>query len=159
MMLTQYRNGDNKSYEDPHFLRRRALNVLVIGECLEGNGRLLDDIINGVWAICEESYWGVSAHNGKLAFLDTPLARQPLPDIEEPFLDLSAGETGDLLAWTAYLLHPRLNEAAPQVCRHISLELERRIKRPFLYHNDTNWMGYISFAHFVSPLFQVTTLP
>lgn len=142
--MSFYRHGDRKSYENPHFLRRRALSLLVIGECLEGNGRFLDDIINGIWAICEESYWGVSAHNGKLAFLNTLLARQPLPDIEEPFLDIFASETGNLLAWTAYLLHPCLNETALQVCRRISLELERRIKRPFLHHNDTNWMGYIS---------------
>lgn len=142
--MSFYRSGDRKSYENPHFLRRRALSALVIGECAEGNGRFLDAIINGIWLICEESYWGVSAHNGKLAFLDSPLSKQPLPDIEEPFLDLFAGETGNLLAWTAYLLKPVLEPEAPQVCRRISLELERRIKLPFLHHNDTNWMGFIS---------------
>lgn len=142
--MSFYRNGERKTYEDPHLLRRRALSTLVMGECMEGNGRFLDDIINGIWLICEESYWGVSAHNGKSAFLDSPFARQPLPDIEEPYLDLFAGETGNLLAWTACLLHPALDHTAPQVCRRISLELERRIKQPFLHHNDTNWMGFIA---------------
>lgn len=139
-----YRNGDRMIYEDPHFLRRRALSALVIGECAQGKGRFLDDIINGVWLICEESFWGVSAHNGKLAFIDTILSKHPLPNIEEPFIDLFAAETGGLMAWILYLLKPELDQIAPQVCRRISLELERRIKLPYLNHNDTNWMGYIA---------------
>ena len=138
-----YHNGDRKAYENPHFLRRLALSSLVMGECVEAEGRFIDDIINGIWAICEESFLGISAHNGKLAFLDTAF-KEPLPDIEEPYIDLFAGETGNLLVWTSYLLHPALDKVSPLICRRIGLELERRIKFPFLHHNDTNWMGYIS---------------
>ncbi len=40
------------------------LAKLVLGECMEGQGRFLDDILNGIWTICEETYWGVPAHVG-----------------------------------------------------------------------------------------------
>ena len=38
--------------------------TLVLGELLEGQGRFTDAIADGLWLICEESYWGVPAHVG-----------------------------------------------------------------------------------------------
>ncbi len=40
------------------------LGLLVLGETLEGRGRFTDAIADGVWLICEESFWGVPAHVG-----------------------------------------------------------------------------------------------
>ena len=138
-----HRIGERLIYETPHFKRRKALVHLVIGECMQGQGAFLDDIINGIWLICEESYWGISAHNGKEAFLDNATAKKLLPNAETPYIDLFAAETGALLAWTAYLLKQQLNEYAPQVCQRIEYELERRIKYPFMTSNETNWMGFL----------------
>ncbi len=138
-----YRKGKRITYEKPYFERRRALYNLVLGECAENKGRFLDDIINGIWLICEETYWGISAHNGKNAFMDLPELKRLLPDVEEQYIDLFAAETGALLAWTDYLLKKSLNDISPQIGRRINLELEKRIKLPFLNHDDTNWMGYL----------------
>jgi hypothetical protein len=62
MLFLEYaRNGNRSRYEHEHFARREALTDLIVAECVEGKGRFLDDIVNGVWAICEESFWGVPA--------------------------------------------------------------------------------------------------
>lgn len=50
------RNGNRSRYEAVHFARRNALMAPVLGECLEAKGRFVDDIVNGVWALCEESF-------------------------------------------------------------------------------------------------------
>jgi len=55
-------NGNRSNYQAIRNNRRSALRNWVLAECMEGNGRFIDAIINGVWAICEESYWGVPAH-------------------------------------------------------------------------------------------------
>ena len=73
------RTGNRSNFERLSFARRGALATLVIAECVEGEGRFLDDIVNGIWAICEESFWGVPAHN---------YGPEPLPDVEEPYVDL-----------------------------------------------------------------------
>ena len=142
--LDYYRTGGRVAYENPHFTRRRALIDLVLGECLEGRGRFVNDIVNGIWAICEESFWGVSAHNGTLASsaIDRCKRTPPLPDVENCYIDLFAAETAALLTWTAYLLREKLDEVSAQICRRIAIELERRIKTPFLTHIDFGWMGY-----------------
>lgn len=128
------RTGDRKAYEDNHFPRRKALAALVLGECVEGKGRFIDDIINGIWCICEESFWGISAHNGV-----RPV--EPLPDVEDRYIDLFAAETGALLAWTKYLLSDELNKVTPRITRRIDIELEDRIKKPFIHREDFWWMG------------------
>jgi len=127
------RTGDRKVYEDRHFPRRKALEALVIGECAEGKGRFIDDIINGIWCICEESFWGVSAHNGI----------GPLPDVEDRYIDLFAAETGALLAWTKYLLADELDRVTHLITRRIDIELEERIKKPFIYREDFWWLGVV----------------
>ena len=63
---TQYmefvKSGDRLSQETPSFARRRALAALLFAEVLEYKGRFLNDIVDGLFIICEETFWGVSAH-------------------------------------------------------------------------------------------------
>ena len=94
LFLEYAREGNRSRYQTPHFARRVALTHLVIAECVEGKGRFLDDIANGIWAICEESFWGVPAHVG------AQKAGSGLPDVNEPIVALFVAETGESLAWT-----------------------------------------------------------
>lgn len=51
------RTGNRVNYEKIYFERRYRLNSLVLAECTEGKGRFLDAVINGIFALCEESAW------------------------------------------------------------------------------------------------------
>lgn len=130
------RNGNRSRFEAPFFARRRTLAHLVMAECCEGRGRFVDDIINGIWCICEESFWGVSAHSHCRRFPGSPL-----PDTAERVIDLFAGETCGLLSWTHYLLHTSLDAVAPVVCDRIRREVQERILEPYLTRDDFGWMG------------------
>ncbi len=129
------RNGNRSRYEGPHFQRREALIELVLGECIEGEGRFLDDIVNGIWALCEESFWGVSAHSYSRRF------ERGLPDTSFPVVDLFAAETGSLLAWTHYLLNPALSKELPVVLDRIEREFHTRILEPYRTVDDWAWLG------------------
>jgi hypothetical protein len=82
------RTGDRDEYQSVSFKKREVLGTLLLAEIHENRGRFIDPIINGVWSICEESFWGVPAH----------LPRSPehagLPDAADPFVDLFVAETG-----------------------------------------------------------------
>ncbi|RXZ84057.1 heparinase [Paenibacillaceae bacterium] len=129
------RTGNRVHYEKPYFLRRRALHALVMGEWIEGEGRFLDDIINGLWAICEETTWIVPAH-----LYMARKKHEPIADVSEPIIDLFAGETGAELAWTLYLLEPALAGVSPLLVERLRNELKRRIIDPYLERNDYWWM-------------------
>lgn len=149
VFLDFVRNGDRSRYESRHFPRRVALIQLVLGECAEGRGRFLDDIINGIWALCEESFWGVSAHSFSPRFPPAvptdgtrPRYRSVgLPDTAYPVVDLFAAETGALLAWTHYLLGDRLAADLPVVTDRIEREVRDRILEPYRAIDDWNWLG------------------
>ena len=129
------RYGNRSNYERIRNIRRDRLCELVVAECIEGKGRFLDQIVNGVWATCEETYWGVPAHVG------VQKAGSGLPDVTEPTVDLFAAETSALLAWTDYLLGPALDKVSPLVRKRIAFEIDRRILTPNLERDDFTWMG------------------
>jgi hypothetical protein len=134
--LEYTRNGNRSRYQAISYGRREQLAALVLGECMEGKGRFLDDIMNGVWTICEETYWGVPAHVG------LQKRGSGLPDVTEPTVDLFAAETGMLIAWTYYLVGDELARISPLVTERMRIEVERRILSVNLARDDFWWMGF-----------------
>lgn len=134
VFLEYKRNGNRSRYEAVRDRRRRKLQDLVMAECIEGKGRFADEIANGVWLTCEESFWGVPAHLG------AQKAGTGLPDVAEPIVDLFAAETASLLAWTSYLAGPQLAGVSLLIPERIRLETDRRLLAPLLAR-DFGWMG------------------
>lgn len=128
------RNGNRTRYEAAQFSRRYKLRDMVLAECIAGDGRLLDEIANGIWLTCEETFWGLPAHLG------AQKAGTGLPDPAEPIIDLFAAETAGLLAWIDYLLGDRLDAVSKLLRPRIYAEADRRILTPGLAR-DFGWMG------------------
>lgn len=135
VFLEYVRNGNRSRYEGLRNARRNRLRELVLGECAEGKSRFLDEIANGIWLTCEETYWGIPAHVG------LQKRGSGLPDVTEPTIDLFAAETGAQLAWTEYLLGPQIAKVNPLVRERVALEIERRILAPYREREDFWWMG------------------
>ncbi len=132
------RAGSRRADEEPYFLRRRKLCAAVLDCCLHPEAPL-DDVIDGVWCICEESTWVISAHNinpipGAPAAKDDPLPRM------DDYIDLFAAQTGMILALTLHLLGERF-KTVPQLSLRIVEEMDRRIASPFLHDDECWWMG------------------
>lgn len=147
LLATQFlafcRDGSRKAYEDPHFARRGKLLRAMLAECTLYDGRYVDDIVDGIWCICEESFWGVSAHNGSDHPGARPAKERPLPDVANPYIDLFAAQSAALLAWTCFLLRDTLDAVSPLVIRRVTSEIRRRVLDPFHQHDDFWWMGMI----------------
>jgi len=136
LFLDFARTGTRAAYEAKSFERRGRLADLVLAEAIENKGRFLDAIADGVWSICEETFWGVPAHLGMQK------ADVGLPDVQEPVVDLFAAETGATLAWAWYLVGDRLQTVSPLIGPRIAYEIDRRILTPNLQRDDFWWMGF-----------------
>jgi hypothetical protein len=112
-----------------------ALEALVMGELVEGKGRFMDQIINGVWYFCEQTWWGWSAH----FYLQQ--APNGLPDIKEPTIDLGVGEIANNLAWALYLFKEEFDKIHPLISIRLKDELTRRVLIPYYTRDDFWWMG------------------
>src|SRR2546430_3848966 len=130
------RNGNRSNYDAINTRQREKLTTLVLAEVFENEGRFLDEIADGIWAISEQTFWGATAHLGMQR------TGNGLPDVTEPIVDLFAAETGALLAWTDYLLGDRLDTVSPLLRKRIRTEVDRRVLTPALQRDDFWWMGF-----------------
>ena len=127
------RTGDRDQYQAVSFQKREVLGTLLLAEIYENKGRFIDPIIDGVWSICEESFWGVPAH------LPKTKAYSGLMDASKPFVDLFAAETATYLAWVDYYVGDKLDAVSPQIRKRIYTETNNRIFQPLLTQPHS-WM-------------------
>lgn len=137
------RNGSRKAWENPYFERRCKLAAAMLGCCVSGTERDLDDVIDGIWCICEESSWVISAHNGSSHPGMRPASERPLPDVQNPYIDLFAAQTAMVLSLTCAMVGEHLDVQVPILRRRVRLEMEKRIFVPFMTRDDYWWMGFI----------------
>lgn len=126
------RSGDRERHSGISFAKRNMLTELILAESMEDQGRFTEAILNGVWSICEESFWGVPAHIG----------RTGLPDVENHEVDLFAAETASVLALADYFTGPKLDKINPLIRKRIYYETNQRFFEPMLTRGDRyNWMS------------------
>jgi hypothetical protein len=128
------RTGDRNEYQSISYEKREALGTLLLAEVYENKGRFIDQLINGVWNVCEESFWGVPAH------LPHTKAYSGLADVSAPFVELFSAETATFLAWVDYFVGEKLDSISPQVRKRIYYETNRRIFEP-LMTKQHGWMA------------------
>ena len=134
------REGIRQADEQPYFTRRRKLCTAVLACCADP-GREILDVVDGLWLICEESSWVISAHNVN-PIPGAPTAQEyPLPDVRRPYVDLFSAQTGMILALTGHLLGDALDRVTPLLRERVRLEIRRRILDPFRATDDFWWMG------------------
>lgn len=134
LFLEYVRAGIRSDYEQVRSANLVALRALTFAECVENKGRFVDDIVNGVWSICEQSFWGVPAH------LYIQKKGLGLPDPLDPIVDLFAADTAAELARVVFLVGDRLDSINPLITERVYVEAERRIFDPLLSQN-LMWMG------------------
>lgn len=144
------RNGNRSRYQKESYERRKMLIRLVAAECVENQGRFVDDIINGIWAICEESFWDVPAHN-RYFTRDSWNRNHPLPDVTNPVVALFSAETGAVIAYTHYLVGARLDEVDPIVTHRMRHEIRTRLLDPFKERDEWWWLGFVQDEHHKGP--------
>ncbi len=113
-----------------------ALISLVMGELVEGKGRFLDQIINGVWYYCEQTWWGASAHLG------AQKAGTGLPDVNDPIVDLGVGEVANNLSWTYYLFKEEFDKVHPLIAPRLLQEIYHKALTPYFVRDDFGYMGF-----------------
>ena len=134
--LEYVRSGDRRAMQNPFSARRTALQNLVLAELAEGEGRFLDQIINGIWALSEQTTWSYSAH---LSLQD---AGSGLPDVEEPIIDLAVGEVSSLFSWTHHFLKDEFDKVNPLIAKRIRYEIRHKVLDVYDEREDFWWMGF-----------------
>lgn len=139
------RTGNRATQEKIFNERRKAFQSLVMAELAEGKGRFLDDIINGVFSYCEQTYWGYSAHFYLYRNADgspPPVANPTtiLPNIDDPIIDLGVGEVAADLAWAWYFFNDEFDKVSPIISKRLVSELKEKVIEPYYSRDDYWWI-------------------
>lgn len=135
------RTGERDKVDNMNKQRDGALNALLMAELVEGKGRFMDDLVNGVFKLCETTYWGSSAHfylYGYEGGLDNPTTN--LPDLQNPAIDIMGSDAASTLAWIYYFMRAEFDKISPVISRRIKYELETKFLQPYYQRNDFWWM-------------------
>ncbi|MFJ4438905.1 heparinase II/III family protein [Streptomyces sp. NPDC088923] len=139
------RDGDRAAYQAPWDARRarlgRALLALAAAEGADASegteerDAFADEVMDGVWALCEETSWVWPAHDFRV--LDA--RRGLLPDPGVPTLDLGASTTAVLLALADALAGDALDARDPLLRRRLRGEVWTRVLGPYLERSEWGW--------------------
>ncbi|MFD7021169.1 hypothetical protein [Promicromonospora sukumoe] len=131
-----FRDGVRTAYEEQVAARQARLTRATLAALVEPDDAHVDEVVDGVLLLCEQSSWCWAAHDDSFDRFG-----RVTPTVTEPYLDLGAGEVAAQLAWVDHLLGPRLDERAPGVRRRVRHEAQARVLRPFTDRRDWWWLG------------------
>ncbi len=131
-----YKTGNRINFEDKCFSRRIKLSAMVLAECVQNEGHFIDDILDGLYLIMEESSWCHPAHNSHVRYSK----QNNMPDTEQPVIDLFAAETGAVIGTAEYLLRPVFDRINPFITKHVDRMINDRLVKPYLSEHYW-WMG------------------
>lgn len=139
------RTGDRRAYESVEFAHKRRIRLAVLAAAIDPSPARILEAADGLWTLCEQSTWCWPAH-------DDSFSRGLMtPDVDNPFLDLGAGEAAALAGWAALVLGDALETEAPGLLRRLRTEVDRRIFSPLMDRRDwwwenreiNNWLAWI----------------
>jgi hypothetical protein len=131
-----FRDGDRTAYEGHVAARQARLTRATLAALLDPRDDRIDEVVDGVLLLCEQSTWCWAAHDDTFDRFG-----RVTPTVTEPYLDLGAGEVAAQLAWIDHLLGPALDERAPGVRWRLRSETQTRVLRPFTDRRDWWWLG------------------
>ena len=132
-------NGDRQVMETPLKENRLALNALMLAELAEGEGRFMNQLLNGLWHISHMPSWVLSAH------LPRQNSGRSLPDPSQQIIDLGSGALGAQMAVAYHIFHKYFDEVDPVISKVIKAAVKKQVLDPYLdpgNHKAHWWLAY-----------------
>ncbi|MGO3885982.1 MAG: heparinase II/III domain-containing protein [Mycetocola sp.] len=139
-------DGNRDDWEQRVFARQRRLSRAVIAALHTGQPEQLAAVLDGVIQLCEQSSWCWPAHDDAFSTSGAVLA-----DVDQPFLDLGAGEVAGQLAVIDHVIGAQLEQHYPGTRARIRREVRERIVTPFTTRRDWHWIGLDGDVHNWNP--------
>lgn len=141
-----HRDGDRDGWEQIVFARQHRLSRATIAAAVTLDDAWIDEVVDGVQLLCEQSSWCWPAHDDTFERHGAVLAT-----VTDPYLDLGAGEVAGQLAWIDHVLGAQLDARTPGIRDRIRHEVRTRVLDPFEARRDWHWIGLDGDVHNWNP--------
>ena len=138
--LAYERTGNRKIMEEPLSRNRVALNALMLAELAEGEGRFLDQLVNGAWHMSHLPSWVLSAH------LPRQKSKRSLPNPDDQIVDLVSAPTGAQMAVVWHFFNKAFDEIDPVISYVMKKSIKEKILDPCLDPDKFKpnwWLGFV----------------
>lgn len=136
-----YIKGSRKNYDSVFKGVFDPITKLAIAECVEGKGRFIDDLANGVFARCEDASW---IHTGHLIHYGD----ETIPRYDGKYLDIRSCSTGKQLSIVYYLLGDELRKFSPYLVERMEKEIKTRVLD--IYLETDQWWTNLNEGHIIN---------
>ena len=131
-----HNRGQSQGKADAHIgANLMAIIDLFFAELATGQGRYMDQLMDGTFAMCEVTSWVRSYH------LSHQKSHRYFPEYDDNAIDLVAGDVGAVMAWVYYYFHEEFDKIEPEISRRLLHELDKRIMTPYLNDTHYGWKG------------------
>ena len=137
--LEYERTGVRITMETPLKENRVALNALMLAELAQGQGRFIDQIINGAWQFCQMPSWVLSAHQPRQA------SKRSLPDTRYMLIDLVSGAVGAQISVIWHFFHEAFDKVDPSISYFLEQAVRQKVLEPYMdssKYESNWWLGF-----------------
>ena len=136
--LDYERTGSRAKMHKVNTPNHNALTALTLAELAEGEGRYLDQIIDGVFLMTERTSWVHSYHQARQK------SGRALADGRDLFIDLGAQQWASDLAVVWHFFHGEFDKVDPSISAALQRAMRRQIFDPYLdpaKEKEQSWLG------------------
>lgn len=137
--LAYERTGERNVMQEPLSANRVALNALMLAELAEGQGRFVDQLVDGLWHLSHSPSWVLSAH------LPRQASKRSLPDPREQLIDLGSAGLAAQVAVAWHFFHETFDKINPVISFVIEEAMKKQILDPYLNtaeYRPNWWLGF-----------------
>lgn len=137
LYLDYQRTGNRTRYQDASNRRGNELLLATIIECCRNDGALMDDIMDLVWMILEESTWCYPAHNKSVATI-----ADGLPDYNRWSITICSTQRMTDMAFVYQAVGEKLDEISKMITKRMKETVIEKVLMEMLNRDDYWWMGF-----------------
>lgn len=141
-----YEKTGNSSYETQIKENARALKSLIVGELVEGQGRYMSQIIDGMYFFANLQTW-----NGLSSASRDRVRQRMLPDPAFHLIALMSAETGAAMAISLHFFEEEFDKVDPLLGDIFYRAIESHILEPYVdeyrYLHGHEWLGFGRHTH------------
>ena len=129
----EYEKTGNRALMKTSYDHRNNLIILVAAELVEGKGRFLPHLVDGLWLLSREYSWSLGQHTRYQA------SGRTLPDGTDRPITLHSANIGASIAYALYFFKDEFDKMDPSIAINVKAALKRNILDPFLDESVNNW--------------------
>ena len=129
----EYEKTGNRALMAEHNEAIKSITFLTVAELLEGKGRFLSHLLDGLWMVCNEVSWSHAQH------INRQSSKRTLPVDEERPVTLNSSHYALDVAFALYFFKEEFDKMDPSIARTIKAALKKNVLDPYLDPKMKQW--------------------